>query len=108
MQSHILSWGEGVATTISKGWQDGQQGGGVILGYKELISETSYSIDQLSIEELLWYTLMAKTIMLFLQTYSKIYVFIFDRFSKVNLRDFLSNFVFLPISKQENVLFINT
>ena len=77
-------------------------------GNKELVSETSYSIDQLSKEELLRYTLMAKAIMLFLQTYSKIYVFIFDRFSKVNLRDLLSNFVFLPISKQENVLFINT
>ena len=77
-------------------------------GNKELVSETSYSIDQLSKEELLRYTLMAKAIMLFLQTYSKIYVFIFDRFSKVILRDFLSNFVFLPISKQENVLLINT
>ena len=77
-------------------------------GNKELVSETSYSIDQLSKEELLRYTLMAKAIMLFLETYSKIYVFIFDRYSKIILRDFLSNFVYLPISMQENVLFINT
>ena len=93
---------------LARGDRMDSRGGGVILGYKELVSEASYSIDQLSKEELLRYTLMAKTIMLFLQTYSKIYVFIFDRFSKVILRDFLSKFVFLPILKQENVLFINT